>query len=83
MDFLYFYTEIQLWTISSSRILEIKDILCEKEPMPRNNEVYGSFYVEHHLNNGIFLWRGTQTSSCVLVMNYQWLLKVVLKGKRA
>ena len=31
-------------------ILEIKDILCEKEPMPQNNEVYGSSYVEHHLN---------------------------------
>ena len=49
MDFLYFYTEIKLWTIRSSRILEIKDILCEKEPMPQNNEVYGSSYVEHHL----------------------------------
>ena len=48
MDFLYFYTEIQL-TISSSRILEIKDILCKKEPMTQNNEVYSSSYVEHHL----------------------------------
>ena len=33
----------------SSRILKIKDILCEKEPMPQNNEVYSSSYVKHHL----------------------------------
>ena len=50
MNFLYFYTEIELWSISSSRILEIKDILFEKEPMPQNNGVYCSCYVEHHQN---------------------------------
>ena len=32
-----------------SWILEMKDILCEKKPMPQNNEVYSSSYVEHHL----------------------------------
>ena len=49
MDFLYFYTEIELWTISSSHILEIKDILCEKKPTPQNNEGYSTSYVKHHL----------------------------------
>ena len=47
--FFSFFTEIWLWTISSSCILEIKYILCEKQPMPLNNEVCGSSYVEHHL----------------------------------
>ena len=32
-------------------MLEIKDILCEKEPMPQNNQVYGSSYMEHHLKS--------------------------------
>ena len=53
MDFLYFYTEIYLGTIRSFRILKIKDILCEKEPIPQNNEVYGSSYVEHHLYKSV------------------------------
>ena len=29
--------------------LKSKIVLCEKEPMPQNNEVYCSSYVEHHL----------------------------------
>ena len=33
----------------SSCIIEIKDILCEKELVPQNNEVYGSSNVEHHV----------------------------------
>ena len=27
--------------------------ICEKEPMPRNNEVYGSSYVEYQLNKQV------------------------------
>ena len=34
----------------SAHPLSLKSkIFCEKEPMPQNNEVYGSSYVEHHL----------------------------------
>ena len=49
MDFLYFYNEILLWTISPSSILKINNILCGKEPLPQNNEVYYRSYVKHYL----------------------------------